>query len=119
MTTTTSPRVISRSMSCSTCSWPNHLLTPDSRTRGSPFELVTRSTLGGTHILRPVIPSRRRNGSTRAAEFPAEQRFGNGCRLGGATVRRTLAVVIGTELEASAHLPRAHVRLPDERARLR
>ena len=55
MTTTTSPRAISRSMSCSTCSSPNHLLTPgQADERLSVRRLVTRPTLGGCGV-RPAI----------------------------------------------------------------
>ena len=72
MTTTTSPRAISRSMSCRTCSSPNHLLTPDRRTRGSPFELVTRSTLGGRQTPLATGPiTKAVTDRTRSCEFPA------------------------------------------------
>src|SRR5829696_5924088 len=99
MTMTTSPRAISRSMSCSTCSSPNHLLTPDRRTRGSPFELVTRPTLWGTGVTRRTEPSRRGNGSAPDGRVPDGDN-------GSATVerreprsgRRNLTGVMGTEL---------------------
>ena len=122
MTTTTSPRAISRSMSCSTCSSPNHLLTPDSRTRGSPFgRLVTWGTLWGRGVTGRSGPSRRRNGSAPdRREFPIGTTVRQRSRRGGRSCapyprRRHGNPAGGTR----AHLPRAHVRVPDERARLR
>ena len=88
-------------MSCSTCRSPNHLLTPDRRTSGSPFERP-----GSSHLLDP------RGDRTRCVSRADHE---------GVTKRgRTLAAE-HEQLDAGpgAHLPGAHVRVPDERARLR
>ena len=105
MTTTTSPRSMSRSMSCSTWSSPNHLLTPDRRTSGSPFgRLVTLVTVRASGYGPRTRRSRRRNGSVRCGGLAAAGNpFGTICAPGVGRPRRTL----DPSWEPSCRRPRA------------